>query len=415
MFNMVSLQIPLDIPDVEILKFETGFKNEFMLTVKSTKKSTQCRKCGKEIQKIHDYGETVVLRHVSILDRPVYIQIKLVRYKCETCEGNQTTTERPDWFHKKSKHTKAYEEYLMRMLINSTIQDVASKEHESYDCIEGALRRQVQTKVDWDEFSEIPQLGLDEIALKKGHKDFVVIVSSRIENATKIIAVLPDRKKETIKVFLSNIPKALQSTIKTACVDMYDGYINAIKETLGSKVNIVIDRFHVAKGYRKCVDTLRKQELRRLKQELPEGEYHLFKGVMWALRKKETNLTDDDKLILKNIFRYSPALEKAYNLQNELTNIFDANHNKSQALEEVNRWSTKADGCICFDRFIKTLSKYKNEILNYFYRKGRKNSGFVEGLNNKIKTIKRRCYGIFDITSLYQRIKLDLDGYQIYA
>tara|TARA_B100000378_G_scaffold275867_1_gene272684 strand:- start:39 stop:1277 length:1239 start_codon:yes stop_codon:yes gene_type:complete len=412
---MASLQIPLDIPDVEILRFETGLKNEFMLTVKSTKKYTHCRKCGKEIQKIHDYGETVVLRHVSILDRPVYIQIKLVRYKCETCEGNPTTTESPDWFRKKSKHTKAYEEYLMRMLINSTVQDVASKEHESYDCIEGALRRQVQAKVDWDEFLEIPQLGLDEIALKKGHKDFVVIVSARIEDVTKIIAVLPDRKKETVKLFLATMPKALQSTIKTACVDMYDGYINAIKETLGSKVNIIIDRFHVAKGYRKCVDTLRKQELRRLKKELSGDEYHLFKGVMWALRKKESNLTDDDKFILKNIFKYSPTLKNAYNLQNELTNIFNENHNKSQALVEIKQWSVKAKANICFGGFIKTLSKYKNEILNYFYRKGRKNSGFVEGLNNKIKTIKRRCYGIFNITSLYQRIKLDLDGYQIYA
>ncbi len=69
----------------------------------------------------------------------------------------------------------------------------------------------------------------------------------------------------------------------------------------------------------------------------------------------------------------------------------------------------------CFDKFISTLNKYWNDILNYFHRKQRKNSGFIEGLNNKIKVIKRRCYGIFKIENLFQRIFLDLEGYAMYA
>jgi transposase len=62
-----------------------------------------------------------------------------------------------------------------------------------------------------------------------------------------------------------------------------------------------------------------------------------------------------------------------------------------------------------------TLNKYWDGILNYFYRKQRENSGFIEGLNNKIKVIKRRCYGIFKIENLFQRIFLDLEGYVMYA
>jgi len=67
----------------------------------------------------------------------------------------------------------------------------------------------------------------------------------------------------------------------------------------------------------------------------------------------------------------------------------------------------------CFDGFIVTLQKYKPSILNYF--KARKNSGFVEGLNNKIKVAKRRCYGFFKVESLFQRLFLDLKGFEIYA
>ena len=157
------------------------------------------------------------------------------------------------------------------MLINSTIYDVARKEDLSSEDVEGVLNRQMEMHVNWDSIETLPYFGLDEIALKKGHKDFVVIVSTRVEDKVKILAILSDRKKETVT---------------TVCSDMYDGYINAAKEVFGNKINVVIDRFHIAKNYRSCVDTLRKQELKRLKKELNETDYAKLKGAMWALSVK---------------------------------------------------------------------------------------------------------------------------------
>jgi len=397
---MTNIQIPLDIPDVEILAVDNNLTDDLIITVRSTKSSTHCRKCGKETCKPHGYGETIILRHLSILDKPVYIRIKLARYQCIDCDDHPTTTERPEWFNKRSKFTKAYEEYLMRMLVGSTISDVSEKEYLTCEQIEGVLNRQVATEVNWDECSELNLLGLDEIALKKGHKDFVVIVSAKIAGKTRVIAILEDRKKETVKTFLINIPEEIRARVKTVCTDMYDGYINAAKEVLGKKTKIVIDRFHVAKSYRKAVDSLRKSELKRLKKELSEFEYKNLKGAMWAVRKKEKNLKEEEKKTLSNLFSYSPALKEAYDLQQELTEIFDTKFNKQQAAKKIKKWIKKANRSqvSCFDKFIATLQNYWNEILNYFYRKQRKNSGFIEGLNNKIKTIKRRCYGIFNVT-----------------
>jgi transposase len=205
--------------------------------------------------------------------------------------------------------------------------------------------------------------------------------------------------------------------IKIACCDMYDGYVNAVKEIFGNKVKIIIDRFHVAKNYRKCIDSVRKKELKRLQKELTEEEYKKLKGAMWALRKKEEDLTHDEKIVLAVLFKYSLMLKKAYQFQNDLTEIFNQNINKQKASKLIKNWVEKVNksGLSCFDKFISTLNKYWNDILNYFYRKQRKNSGFIEGLNNKIKVIKRRCYGIFKIENLFQRIFLDLEGYAIYA
>ena len=292
-----------------------------------------------------------------------------------------------------------------------------SKENITEEGLLGCISRQVETNINWNEISHLTTIGIDEIALKKGHKDFVVIISLKLFDKIKILAVLPDRKKNTVKTFLNTIPDNLKRTIQSVCTDMYDGYINAVREVLGYKVNIVIDRFHVARLYRKSVDNLRKKELKRLKSELPEIEYKQLKGAMWALRKKPQNLTDIEMKVLELLFKYSPKLKESYNLSNELTKIFETNLCKKQAEGLINNWINKVtDSSLnCFDTFIKTLNNYADYILNYFFRKNRNNSGFVEGLNNKIKIIKRRCYGIFKIESLKQRIFLDLEGYEKFA
>jgi transposase len=84
-------------------------------------------------------------------------------------------------------------------------------------------------------------------------------------------------------------------------------------------------------------------------------------------------------------------------------------------MAKINRWikSVKQSELNIFYSFINTLNKYKPYIANYF--KDRKNSGFVEGLNNKIKVLKRRCYGLFDTEALFQRLFLDLQGSVFYA
>ena len=94
------------------------------------------------------------------------------------------------------------------------------------------------------------------------------------------------------------------------------------------------------------------------------------------------------------MYAHSPLLEEAHQLALKLTQIFNTHSNRKKALTKMNRWIQKAQKSrfSCFDVFIKTLERYKANIFNYF--KNRRNSGFVEGLNSKIKVIKKRCYGI---------------------
>jgi transposase len=257
-------------------------------------------------------------------------------------------------------------------------------------------------------------IGIDEISLKKGHQDFVAIVTGRVEGKTVILGVLKGRTKAVVKNFFLSIPKRLRRSIQYVCSDMYEGFITAAKEVFGKRVHLVVDRFHVAKLYREGFESLRKKELRRLKKELSKEAYKELKGAMWILRKKAEDLTERDKEILSKLFLYSPVLKEAYSFRDELTALFDQKMTKAQAKQRLQGWMgrVRRSGIRCFDRFLKTLEARKNEIANYF--SGRHTSGFVEGLNNKIKVIKRRCYGIFNTEHLFQRIYLDLNGYSLY-
>ena len=410
-----TFEIPLDIPDVTIEKVETDRHGDFVITVKSTVEGTHCHTCGKKIIKVYGYDREITLRHLPILGRKTSIRLRPVRYQCPHCHGNPTTTQQLSWYTPKSADTKVYEAHILLKLVNSTVQDVCMKEDIGYEAVMGILDRHIQGEADWNQFTRLDVLGLDEISLKKGHRDFVTIVTGRLADETCILGVLADRKKSTVKTFLSGMPRKLRKTIKAVCSDMYDGFIHAAQEVFGKRVKIVIDRFHVAKLYRKGLDTLRKHELQRLKKELSAEEYKQLQGVMWALRKREDNLTDEDKDLLARLFVHAPLLKVAYELCNALTGIFDKRIGKRRAKSQLTDWIARVrDSTLhCFNTFVTTLQKWMDEIANYFL--DRQTSGFVEGLNNKIKVIKRRCYGILNVTHLFQRIHLDLSGYALFA
>lgn len=174
---------------------------------------------------------------------------------------------------------------------------------------------------------------------------------------------------------------------------------------------LVIDRFHVAQQYRDDFDELRKQELRQLKKTLPTETYEQdCKGTLWLLRKNHAALDNDERVRLRRLLAHSQPLHLAYTLREELTAIFNQSHSVPEAKRRLTAWVRKVQlsDLDCFDGFIKTLSAHWQPILNYFEE--RVTSGFVEGLNNKIKVLKRRCYGIKKVSTLFQRLWLDLEG-----
>jgi len=272
----------------------------------------------------------------------------------------------------------------MLQLVNSTVEDVSRKEDVGYDAVEGAIERCIYTTVNWDEFDELGVIGIDEIALTKGRRNFVAIVTTQQAGGhVAVLAVLPDRKKKTVRQFLETIPKRLRRTMETACTDMWEGYVNAVEEFAAAhpevSIEVVVDRYHVAKNYRECIDKVRKRECRRLKKELFKTEYEQIKGVMWIVRKNNDDLPSDERIKLNRLFEYAPELKLAYTLREELTSIFEIQMTKEVAKKRLIKWRDKVrrSALTCFDKFLTTLDNWLDKIVNYFVN--RLSSGFVEG------------------------------------
>ncbi len=403
----------LGLSDIMITDICETRDGSIYVSVKSTQTETLCRHC-KSPTELYGYGCTLTLRHLSILGREVYIKIKPPRGICKRCDDHPTTTQTLNWFQRNGHHTKPYDDYLMLQLIGSTQSDVAKKENLTEEILQGVIDRYQLDEFDWKTIKRIGLLGIDEIAKKKGHKDYVTLITSRHKGVNKILGVIQGKEKASIKAFLRTIPKKKRKTITAVCVDLCDNYINATKEVLDKDIPIVADRFHVAKLYRKAIRELRSSELKRLRKELSEEAYRSLRPAIKILISKHECYSKQDKKILSPLFKLSPSIKAAYRLAREFTHIYNKHHRKATAKRKISQWIQKvqASEVNCLNGFIKTLQAYEEIISNYFIK--RDTSGWVEGINNKVKVIKRRCYGITNLKHFFQRIFLDLQGYDIF-
>lgn len=158
------------------------------------------------------------------MERRVYRDIRPKRSRCPHGAGRPTPTQRCDWYDPNRPHTKAFEKGVLRGRVNSTVVDVSQQLGRGPDAVEGILGRWVATTVDWNPVTTRETLGLDEIALPRGHGNYVAVISPPdTQGQGSVVAVLPERRTATVKGFLEARPAPLKATIQTVGIDRYEG------------------------------------------------------------------------------------------------------------------------------------------------------------------------------------------------
>ena len=410
-FDNETLLKLLNLPDIAIDRVVPGERKTLKIYIHSTLDGTHCHCCSQPIDHSYGLGQEIELRSLPLGEYRVVLVLRPKRYQCRSCAGHPTTTQTLAWYTPRASVTTAFEQQMLRELINSTLEDVSRKQAIGVGALQGILDRNLVHKVDWETIETLEILGIDEISLKKGHRDFVAVISTYVNEKLQVVGLLKERTKAAVTQFFRSIPKHLQRTVRIVCSDLYQGFIGAAKAVFGKRVLICADRFHIAKLYREGLETLRKREWRRLRQLLSNEDLKQFKNVHWLLRHCRADLNADERRLLNRLFAHSPKLKEAYEACEALTAIYESRVSKGQGKRKLRGWMQHVTNrkLTCFDRFLGTLNTHFEEVTNYFV--GRHTSGFVEGLNNKIKVLKRRCYGITNLAHLFQRVYLDLNGY----
>ena len=133
------------------------------------------------------------------------------------------------------------------------------------------------------------------------------------------------------------------------------------------------------------------KELKQLKNQEKKAQPEAFKGAHYALLKNQQDLTDKQATALEHVYRACPPVKMAHRLKECLRRIFESYATKDLAQKRLDKWRQIAEQEKLFPEFCKTLANWADRITNYFHQ--RTTSGIVEGINNKIKLIKRRAFG----------------------
>jgi len=375
----------LDLPEFKVIKAHFS-KKKIVFNIQSIHDKRECPICKNVSDKIHSYF-IQPLRDLSSINRLVYLELKRHKLFCKKCK--KIFTERFAAIEYKHIYTTRFEIDIFFSCFERSFSSVSRSEQIPYDCVRGIFGRYSRASVEYlKKFDKTVRIiGLDEISIKKGHNDFQTIISNI--NEGYVMEVLPDRKQETIVKYLKNLPKTAKETIIYASIDMWEGYFNAIQRVL-KKTTIVIDRFHVMKNLNFAITKYR----RKIQKYLPKELKDRYKGYRWILVKNEENMTEQQLLQLSEMKKNCPELKRVYNLRKEFQDIFNRETSIRKARKKIALWGEKIEALKDDDlnTFIKTLHNWKKWILNYF-SSGKVTNGFVEGMNNRIKLIKRIGYG----------------------
>lgn len=265
-----------------------------------------------------------------------------------------------------------------------------------WNTVAAAVRQSVAYGLEHRELGQVLYIGIDELSRKKGH---VYVTNVYDLEDKRLIWSGEGRGKETLEAFFKEHGEALKDRVKGVCCDMWQPYVDMVKEHLPGAV-LVFDKFHIIAHLLLSVDQVRREEARELKKTNPE----LLKRTRYLWLKNPENLTDKQRSRLGHLEKLNLRCNRAYLLKESFREFWNYQHQgwARRFLKKWFWWATHSRLEPMRD-FAWMLRRHEEDILNYFNM--RITNGAVEGMNNKAKVVSHRCYGFRTastyITALY--------------
>jgi transposase len=351
-----------------------------------------CPVCGSWKTLRRKGSKVRVLRMIPIGSRQIFLILKIWRIRCEHC-GSLRWPKLP-FVKGKRRYTKRFGRFAIDLLHWMTISGTAKILAVGWDMIKDLHKEYLQGKYKTPPLKNVKYVGIDEFSIRKGHSYMSIFVD--LETG-RILHAVEGKSGKDIEPFLK-ILKRRAPELQAIAMDMSTGFISAVEEHLPF-IPIVFDRYHVSALMNKAIEEVRREQ----QAELDDKGTQILKGTRFLLLKNYEKLDQEKKDRLQQLLEANTPLFTMHSMKEQLRDFWEKD-SLEEAISFLDAWCTDAEnsGIKQLKRVATTLMHHSHGLLNYYFF--RISSGLVEGINNKVKTLKRQAYGFRDMA--YFKLRL---------
>ncbi|MCD6358437.1 MAG: ISL3 family transposase, partial [Dehalococcoidia bacterium] len=373
------IAVALGLPQLKIL-WQKELEDHFEVTVIYRRDKTICPRCGKVTAKEHDRRQQRK-QDRKLRDKVVFLMLMKRRFRCPFC--GKVFTEPDELFGAKRRSSYRFREHLGQEALHQTVRRTAQKEKVGEGLVRRCVAEEIGRRLGAREAEQTPEfMGIDEFSVRR-RRLYHTAICNLVDR--EVMEVVEGQGRQKVEEYLDKLLEP--EKVKGVAMDMHEPFRQAVQMCLPC-AKVVVDKFHLIRHINKAMDKVRSRlqggSRRGKKRDLFQSRYTLLKGA--------ERLTDWEKERLVQLFHCYPELGRAWMLKESFRSWY-REEDRMMAEERLGLLEEriKADSLPEFGDLLHTLTNWREEILNYFdYRI---TNGFVEGKNNRIKTIKRMAYG----------------------
>jgi len=336
------------------------------------------------------------VRDLSCGDTRVYLEFEVRRVFCQSC--GKVKRERVEFLADNPFYTKRFAYYVGRRCRTATIKDVAKELKLDWHSVKELDKQYMKAQLAKTGKPRPKVIGIDEISIRKGHTYRIVV--SDLEKSRPIWFGGQDRSETSLKQFFDELGKTKCGRIRLAVMDMWKPFRNAT-QACAPHAAILYDKFQVMRHLGEALDQVRKSEYGRLVGK----DRGYIKGQKYTLLSRRDNLTLKGRQALKALLRANKRLNSAYLLKESFGQLWSYER-EGWARRFFENWKAalKWQRLRPYEKFAEMIERHWDGVAAYSRPENKVSLGFVEGLNNKIRVIQRRAYGLRD--EEYLRLKI---------
>ena len=384
------IKVKLGLPQLMILRQEE-LETHFEMVVTYRRNQAVCPRCGQITNKVHDRREQWK-QDRRLRDKSVYLKLLKRRYRCLWC--GKVFLESDDVFGVRRRSSQRFRKYLGEEALHQTVRRTAQKEQVGEGLVRRCVAEGISEMLGARKAIETPVLiGLDEYSARKGLYQTAVCDLGRGE----VMEVVEGRGCQKVQTYLESFPDP--DKVKGVAMDMHEPYREAVEMCL-PRAKVIVDHFHVIRHVNRMVDAV------RIRLQAGSGQVKktspLYKR-RYSLLKSREKLATWERPALARLFYQYPELKKAWQLKEQFRDWYRSSGSREAeaSLKSIEQYAATAH-LVEFNSLSSILIDWRQEILNYF--DCRITNGFVEGKNNRIKTMKRMAYGYRNMDNFRLRI-----------